>query len=243
MVLTSQSKLPQAEWKTSVRNQCSTKIKSFLFEIPDPNTTRTSIKFASFSQSILSSYFGTLHFWIFALFDFELFGMNDITQRCSQPWLGGILGGPVVPAHQPRQIIDGNQTQRPTVSTSWNRGFVWRSASLATNLFPGGIWIHISFLSKQTCLMQPRFLFTCFDILQVEENACFRKFYWLWKKRRMYTALPVPSEKSTSHMCPITKLLLFKCHATFILPKWLRGNSELFSYIPLNVKFLSLRKI
>ena len=51
---------------------------------------------------------------------------NDITLRCSQPWLVGVLGGPVVPAHQPRQVINGNQTQRPTVSTSWsrlNRGF------------------------------------------------------------------------------------------------------------------------
>ena len=57
----------------------------FQVRIADPNTTRTSIKFASFSQSILSSSFGTLHFWIVALFDFELFGMNDITQRCSQP--------------------------------------------------------------------------------------------------------------------------------------------------------------
>jgi len=154
MVLKNQSKLPQVEWKTSVRNQCSTKIKSFLFEIPDPNTTRTSIKFASFSQSILLSFiFGTLHFWIVALFWFlNFFGINDITLGCSQPWFGGILGGPVVPAHQPRQIIDGNQTQRSTVSTSWNRGFavrpqqsvqqaslVWRSASLATNFFPGGI--------------------------------------------------------------------------------------------------------
>ena len=181
--------------------------------------------------------------------------MNDITQRCSQPWLGGILGGPVVPAHQPRQIIDGNQTQRSTVSTSWNRGFavrpqqsvqqaslVWRSASLATNFFPGGIWIHISFLSKQTCLMQPRFLFTCFDILQVEEIAFFWKFYWLWKKRRMYTALPVPSEKSTSHMCPIILFFFYMCHATFVLSTWIRGNSENFLLIPLTVKFLSSRK-
>ena len=84
---------------------------------------------------------------------------HDIPQRCSQPWLVGVLGGPVVPAHQPRQVIDGNRTQRSTVSTSWNRGFavrpqqsvqqaslVWISASLATNFFPGGIWIHISFL-------------------------------------------------------------------------------------------------
>jgi len=54
---------------------------------------------------------------------------NGITLRCSQPWLVGVLGGPVVPAHQPRQIIDGNQTQRPTVSTSWNRGFAVRPQS------------------------------------------------------------------------------------------------------------------
>ena len=182
----------------------------------------------------------------------EIYG---ITLRCSQPWLVGVLGGPVVPAHQPRQIIDGNQTQRPTVSTSWNRGFavrpqqsvqqaslVWRSASLATNFFPGGIGIHISFLSKQTCLMQPRFLFTCFDILQVEEIAFFWKFYWLWKKRRMYTALPVPSEKSTSHMCPIILFFFYMCHATFVLSTWIRGNSENFLLIPLTVKFLSSRK-
>ena len=54
---------------------------------------------------------------------------NGITLRCSQPWFVGVLGGPVVPAHQPRQIIDGNQTQRPTVSTSWNRGFAVRPQS------------------------------------------------------------------------------------------------------------------
>jgi len=75
------------------------------------------------------------------------------------------------------------------------------------------------------------------------KTFCFLKILLVIKYRQMYTALPVPSEKSTSHMCPITKLLLFKCHATFILPKWLRGNSELFSHIPLNVTFLSLRKI
>jgi len=50
---------------------------------------------------------------------------HDIPQRCSQPWLVGVLGGPVVPAHQPRQIINGIQTQRPTVLKSiwlfeWN---------------------------------------------------------------------------------------------------------------------------
>ena len=75
------------------------------------------------------------------------------------------------------------------------------------------------------------------------KTFCFLKILLVIKYRQMYTALPVPSEKSTSHICPITKLLLFKCHATFILPKWLRGNSELFSHIPLNVTFLSLRKI
>ena len=48
---------------------------------------------------------------------------NGITLRCSQPWFVGVLGGPVVPAHQPRQI------QRPTVSTSWNRGFAVRPQS------------------------------------------------------------------------------------------------------------------
>jgi len=90
--------------------------------------------------------------------------------------------------------------------------------------------------------MQPRFLFTCFDILQVEEIAFFWKFYWLWKKRRMYTALPVPSEKSTSHMCPITLFFFYMCHATFILSTCLRGNSEIFLLIPLIVKFLSSRK-
>ena len=50
---------------------------------------------------------------------------HDIPQRCSQPWLVGVLGGPVVPAHQPRQIINGIQTQPPTVLKSiwlfeWN---------------------------------------------------------------------------------------------------------------------------
>ena len=41
--------------------------------------------------------------------------MNAITLRCLQPWLGGILGRPVVPAHQPRQLINGIQPQRSTV--------------------------------------------------------------------------------------------------------------------------------
>ena len=178
---------------------------------------------------------------------------DGITLGCSQPWLVGVLGGPVVPAHQPRQIIDGNQTQRPTVSTSWNRGFAVRPQSKRAT---GVLCVESCIANNQRiirrnlnkCFYQSNWIWCIHDFnhqLRIFKlkTFCFLKILLVIKYRQMYTALPVPSEKSTSHMCPITKLLLFKCHATFILPKWLRGNSELFSHIPLNVTFLSLRKI
>ena len=67
MVLTNHLNLPQ--WKNFVRNQCSNKIKNFWFEIPYPNTTKISIKFASFFKvfccvSLVHRAFGLLHFLI-----------------------------------------------------------------------------------------------------------------------------------------------------------------------------------
>ena len=61
-------------------------------------------------------------------------------------------------------------------SKACNRRPMWRSTSLTTNLFPRGIWIHVSFLSKQIGLMQPQFLFSCFEILEIEEIVLFENF-------------------------------------------------------------------
>ena len=51
-----------------------------------------------------------------AIYIEQSFSANTQTQatlRCSQPWLGGIVGGPGVPAHQPRQIIMGIKPKGP----------------------------------------------------------------------------------------------------------------------------------
>ena len=127
-------------------------------------------------------------------------------------------------------------------SKACNRRPVWKSASQTTNLYSGGIWTLIYVYFKTNWCDAATILFTCFESSSWR-HCILWKFNWLQKYRCIYMALPMPLEKSTSHMCPITKLLFFKCHATFILPKWLRGNSEFFSYIPLNAKLLRSRKI
>ena len=121
-----------------------------------------------------------------------------------------------------------------------NRRPVWKTALLTTNLFSGGILINV--FIKATGFDASTILITSFESSSWR-HCVFWKYYWLSSIDRCIWPFPCPRKKSTSHMCPITKLLLFKCHATFILPKWLRCNSEFFYYIPLNVKFLSLRKI